>query len=85
MVNGNPVVGPRPSKWSIRLHVIEAAWPTAKVVEAKGKGPLFEGSAEADYTCGTCNAVFCSGIGAGELAGFVFRCWCGALNMVPAL
>jgi hypothetical protein len=69
----------------VPLELIGAATPNATVIRAKGDAPLFQGVAEADYVCGSCGAVLCSGIGIGRLAGFLFECWCGAVNRVPPL
>ncbi len=55
-----------------------------KVIQAKSSAPIFQGMAEADYLCGSCGTVLCAGIGAGRLAGVVFRCLCGGVNRVPA-
>ncbi len=74
-----------PSKRCVPLALIDQSDCETKVIEAKAPGPLFEGVAESDYTCGGCGAVLCAGIGAGRLAGVVFRCWCGALNRVPSM
>lgn len=68
---------------SIPLQLVGSPDPGAKIVRSKGSGPLFQGAAEADYVCGSCRAVLCAGIGVGRLAGLVFGCACGALNVVP--
>jgi hypothetical protein len=47
--------------------------------------PLFTGNGFVDYTCGGCAAVLCQRMRAGQLAGMVFRCACGALNRVQGV
>jgi hypothetical protein len=46
--------------------------------------PLFIGEGDLDYGCPCCHAVVCQGIAAGDLAGVVVSCACGAVNQVPA-
>ncbi len=72
------------SKHLIRLRLIEPPRRDTPVIHARALGPLFHGFAEADYACGSCDAVLCAGITPGHLAGVVFRCWCGAFSMVPS-
>jgi len=66
------------------LLLIDAPPADTRVIAAKASGPLFRGMGEFDYSCARCGALLCAGLGAGALAGVVFRCWCGALNQVPS-
>lgn len=45
--------------------------------------PILIGDGSIDYTCTGCGAVVCEGIAAGDLAGLVVRCACGAVGRVP--
>jgi len=82
-MSADHLAGGRRARRRQRLILIEAPEPDTKVIAPKTGGPLFRGVGEYDYACARCGALLCAGLGAGALAGVVFRCWCGALNQVP--
>ena len=69
-----------------RLEVVAEHDRRSVPMSASRSGaPLFTGNGFVDYTCGGCAAVLCQRMRAGQLAGMVFRCACGALNRVQAV
>jgi len=63
------------------LELLDSEAPNA--IRA-GASPVFFGDADIDYLCGRCGSELCVGMRAGDLAGIVFVCACGATNLVPA-